>query len=123
MIRSLLPARSGSPEHRRKYEHRQQKKYPCNLKPNFAADTAKGLEEATKSPRNSTRGLSRNARLACNPSITGRACRSASLLRDAALHGLAHDGTAGDATGHPQSHAQHSPNGFRSHFVTRRVPG
>jgi hypothetical protein len=46
MICALLPTCSRSPQNRREYQYGQQKKYASNFEPDFAADAAKGLEEA-----------------------------------------------------------------------------
>ena len=117
MVRALLPAGSGSPHHWREYQYRQQEKCPGDFKPDFAADGAKGLEEAAEPPRNSTCCLPCNARLARNASIAGRVYRSARLLWcGRALRVFARHGFASHAASNPQSHAQNSPDGFRSHF-------
>ena len=117
MIGALQTARSRSPQNRREHQHREQKKCAGNFEPDFAANMSKGFEESAEPPRNPTRGLSCDARLACNASSTGRACHTALLLWCAgARRGFAHDGLAGHAARNPQSHAQHPSDGLRFHF-------
>jgi len=117
MIGTLQPACSRSPQNRREHQHWQQKKCAGYFEPDFPANIAEGLEEPAEATRNPARGLSRNARLAGNTPLTGRACHTARPLRGScARRWLAHDGLARHAAGNPQSHAQHSSDGLRFHF-------